>query len=310
MDETEMGSQGDGWLVNCLSDYAAQGTDVHMGGFFSNDPHGGGIQEPRLHQFHQLFGASDQTRPQNVSDAQGQQMWPAGLWPCDPDPDSGVGNPPPHFDLGSQLGLGPYPAGAALDPYMEPFLGVADLMSPQHVNDPQSQQIGRWPLNDTNSAFAQAPLAAPTEGPLELLCAPLNAEAPAVPPGSTRSTLSPTPPPSAQKRHQCRDCGKGFSSNKDLVRHCRSQHSPYSYQCWCGRKPISRKDNYHRHMKSCHAEVTARMRCGRCGEETDQVPVHKAHVGICGDGKKGRPAKKGKGGDDGSREFERGPLRR
>ncbi|KLU88263.1 hypothetical protein MAPG_07250 [Magnaporthiopsis poae ATCC 64411] len=258
MRDTPTAPGGDQWPVMNVQYPAVQGDGAQMTEIYGNGLQGFGIEETRGFQ-----GLG----------------FPTDLIPGYQFPDI----------LPSQLdNTQPYPTGGGAP------RALVDLNGFQ-----SQQQIAGWPLG-ADLSLLQAPLAAQTESPSWTLvpwALPMT-PVPVVSAGDARATasLSPPSPSPAPRGHPCGDCGdrvRPFSSRKDLLRHCRSKHWPYSYQCWCG-STTQRKDNHHRHMKKCATTtttVTSVMQCGSCGEETNQVAVHRAHVQSCGDGKKGRPAK-------------------
>ncbi|KAL8393753.1 hypothetical protein RB595_003484 [Gaeumannomyces hyphopodioides] len=202
MHETNTGPQVDAWALEHFQDSAVQEAGMHMNDIYGFQ--GAGIQELGLQRFDLPAGDN------------GHLMY--------------------HVSLHGQIDVGSYSAGVFESNIG--FLGAPGLVCPQHVNVAQTQQqvgsAGLCPFG-TDPAFAQVPLAAPAEGPWSLPYAPPSTEAPAMPPGSTATIALPLPPaplPSTPKSHACRNCnGRVFKSNKDLVRHHRSKHWPYTYQC-------------------------------------------------------------------------------
>ncbi|KAK4183441.1 hypothetical protein QBC35DRAFT_478158 [Podospora australis] len=92
------------------------------------------------------------------------------------------------------------------------------------------------------------------------------------------------PSPSKQPRFPCPvpNCGRAFTSPKDLRRHLDSiQHADPSggkafFRCRCG-KLSPRKDNHDRHVRKCRHPTQSPFRC-RCGHETTSALHHLAHA--------------------------------
>lgn len=110
---------------------------------------------------------------------------------------------------------------------------------------------------------------------------------------------------SGARSHPCQECGKSFTSRKDLDRHCNKSavhgKKPSArpdgsvpigfYGCRCD-SIQTRKDLYRRHLRTCRLrQVRRHYYSCKCGHQIVDKEEHHIHIEACGRGKSGRPRK-------------------
>ncbi|KAI1369715.1 hypothetical protein F5Y08DRAFT_18 [Xylaria arbuscula] len=94
--------------------------------------------------------------------------------------------------------------------------------------------------------------------------------------------------PPRTRLYPCPNCPdrRSFTTPQDLDRHLRTTRNHQTeatryYKCACGRRGITRKDNYLRHVGKCNSLRTTAYVC-ICNEKTWVKEEHETHIGHCG----------------------------